>query len=562
MDSAPEPAVVRAGAADLVFLGASVETIAPRPTPAEAVAVRDGTIVAVGTAPEIRELVGRRTRVVELDGETLLPGFQDAHIHPIDGGMLANRCDLHPLTDAPAYLAAIRRYAAAHPDRAWVIGGGWSLTAFARGEPGRELLDDVVRDRPVMLDSSDGHVAWVNTRALELGGVTSATSDPPDGRIARDASGAPTGALHDGAIDLVARHVPRPTHADLVAGLRAAQSELHRLGITAWQDAHVEPAELAAYREAASSGWLSARVAAALWWEREDGMEQIDAFEEQRAAGHIGRLRACSVKLMLDGIIESRTAYMTSPYEGTGERGVPFIEPGILHEAVAELDRRGFQAHFHAIGDAAVRLALNSVAAARHANGTSEARHHVSHIEVVNPADVARFAQLGVTANIQPFWAADDDQMRTLRIPVLGIERSRWQYVFASLRRSGARLAGGSDWTVTTANPLLEIEVAVRRVSPDARDAAPFLPDQRLSLDEALEAFTLGSAHVNHLDDVTGTIEVGKLADLVVLDRDIRSPDAGPIGDASVRATYIGGDEVAGDAPMLTGTAYSSTDGG
>jgi predicted amidohydrolase YtcJ len=251
------------------------------------------------------------------------------------------------------------------------------------------------------------------------------------------------------------------------------------------------------------------------------------------------------VKLMLDGILESRTALMTAPYAGGGtDAGAPFIDPDLLREAVVELDRRGFQAHFHAIGDGAVRLALDAVEAARAANGMSDHRHHVSHIEVVHPDDVPRFAQLGVGATMQPFWASDDEQMRTLRIPALGPARVGWQYPFGSLMRTGATLAGGSDWTVSTANPLLEIEVAVTRVSPKTRDAAPFLPDERISLDDALRAFTIGSAFVNHLDAETGTIEVGKLADLVVLDRNLRSTDAGRVGDASVRLTFVEGREV------------------
>jgi predicted amidohydrolase YtcJ len=535
--------------ADLLFTGASVETMTDGARPADAVAVRGGRIVLVGSSAEVQELVGPQTRVVELRGETLLPGFQDAHIHPIDGGMLANTCDLHDLAGAPAYLEAIAAHAAAHPERAWITGEGWSLTAFPRGEPERGPLDAIVPDRPALLFSDDGHVGWANSRALEIGGIDRSTPDPPDGRIVRDVSGAPTGTLVDGAADILGRHLATPSHAEIVEGLRLAQRQLHALGITAWQDANVRPPALAAYREAAEAGWLSAHVVAALWWELDGGLEQIDAFEQQRAETAIGRLRAGSVKLMLDGILESRTAFMTSPYIGqdgseSADAGGPFIDPTLLREAVVELDRRGFQAHFHAIGDGAVRLALDVVEAARAANGPSDHRHHISHIEVINPDDVPRFARLGVVANMQPFWAADDEQMRTLRIPALGPDRAGWQYPFASLLRSGAVLAGGSDWTVTTANPLLEIEVAVNRVLPDTRDAAPFLPDERLSLDSALRAFTIGSAFVNHLDAETGTIEVGKLADLVVLDRDLRAPDAGPIGDASVRMTFVDGEEV------------------
>jgi predicted amidohydrolase YtcJ len=531
--------------ADLVFLGASVETMADGERPADAVAVRDGRIVHVGTAADVRPLIGPRTRAIELGGQTLLPSFQDAHVHPIEGGMLSRSCDLHDLADAPAYLDAIAAYATAHPDHAWITGGGWSLPAFPRGEPDRALLDAIVPDRPVLLHSDDGHVAWANSRALAIGGIRRATPDPAGGRIVRDGEGEPAGTLHDYAIDLVSSHMPAPTHDDLLEGLRSAQRQLHALGITGWQDAHVEPDALAAYRDAAADGWLTARVVAALWWRREAGLEQIDELEAQRAASSVGRLRAGSVKLMLDGILESGTALMTSPYVGRdGDAGAPFIEPDLLREAVIELDRRGFQAHFHAIGDGAVRLALDVVEAAVSANGSANHRHHIAHIEVVHPDDVARFGRLGVVANMQPFWASDDDQMRTLRIPALGPDRVGWQYPFASLLRTGATLAGGSDWTVSTANPLLEIEVAVTRVATDTRDLAPFLPHERLSLDAALRAFTIGSAYVNHLDGETGTIEVGKLADIVVLDRNIRDAPAGPIGDATVRLTFVEGEEV------------------
>jgi predicted amidohydrolase YtcJ len=537
--------------ADLVVLGASVETMVDGAAPAEAVAVVAGRIHQVGRSADVRPMVGPRTRVVDLDGETLLPGFQDAHIHPIDGGLRTRSCDLHDLPDASAYLDAIAGYAAAHPDHAWITGEGWALTAFPRGEPERGPLDAIVPDRPAFLYSHDGHVGWVNSRALAIAGIDRCTPDPHGGRIVRDAAGDPSGTLHDGAIDLVAPHLPEATHEDRLEGLREAQRELHALGITGWQDAHVEPAALAAYREAAEAGWLTARVVAALWWEREAGLEQIEGFERARAAGRVGRLRADSVKLMLDGILESGTAYMTAPYIGVDDdgwtgAGEPFIDPGLLRRAVTELDRRGFQAHFHAIGDAAVRLALDSVEAARAANGASDGRHHVAHIEVVHPDDVPRFGALGVVANMQPFWASDDHQMRTLRAPILGPARVGWQYPFGSLLRSGATLAGGSDWTVTTANPLLEIEVAVARTAPSTRDMPPFLPDERLTLDAALRAFTIGSAYVNHLDGDTGTIEIGKRADLVVLDRNIRAPDAGPIGDARVRLTFVEGEEVFG----------------
>jgi predicted amidohydrolase YtcJ len=532
------------GHADLVFTGASLEGAAPSIGQADSLAVRDGRILAVGTRAAVREYVGPRSEVVELSGETLLPGFGDAHIHPISGGMLDDQCNLHDLADADAYLRAVSEHAAANPERPWILGAGWSLDAFARGEPGRELLDRATGGRPAYLESNDGHVAWASSRALELAGIDATTRDPADGRIVRDADANPTGTLVDGAADLVAAHVPPPTHADRLRGLRSAQATLHALGITAWQDAHVEAEDLAAYRDAATAGWLTARVSAALWWERDGGLEQLDRLEEMRSSSSVGRLRAESVKLMLDGIIESRTAWLLDPYLGFGaDRGAPFIDPALLPAAVTELDRRGFQAHFHAIGDAAVRLALDAVAVARLANGHKDTRPHVAHLELVHPDDVPRFAPLGVTANIQPYWAVNDRQMRDFRLPALGAVRAAWQFPFRSLGDAGARLAGGSDWTVTTADPLLEMEVAVRRAPPGDREREPLLPEQRLTVDEAVAAFTIGSAYANHLDGETGTLEVGKLADLVLLDRDLRSV-GDRIGDAHVLATYVEGRQV------------------
>jgi predicted amidohydrolase YtcJ len=355
--------------------------------------------------------------------------------------------------------------------------------------------------------------------------------------------------LQEGAMDLVERHVPPPSHAERLAGLREGQRHLHSLGITGWQDAIVTPDGMAAYRDLAADGGLTARVVLAQLWDNHRGLDQIDELVTAREDAAANGLRAGSVKLFVDGIIENGTALMVEPYldaEGrpTGDRGIPMIEPEILRAAVVELDRLGFQCHFHAIGDGAVRLALDALQAARTANGAADKRHHLAHIETVHPEDIGRFADLGAVANMQPFWAMHEAQMRELRIPVLGHDRARWQFPFRSLLDAGARLAGGSDWPVTTPNPLLEMEVAITRTDTDNRSGDALFPEERLSLDEALSAFTIGSAYVNHAEAETGSIEIGKHADLVILDRDIRSPDAGPLGDARVLATFLGGEPV------------------
>jgi predicted amidohydrolase YtcJ len=485
----------------------------------------------------------------------LLPGFQDAHVHPAEAGIVAQRCDLHDLDGQHAYVARIAGYAAEHPEQAWILGGGWAMSAFVGGTPDKALIDAVVSVRPVFLRNRDGHGAWVNSKALEVCGVTGDTPDPSDGRIERDANGLPTGTLHEGAMALVERHAPKPTAQELERGIEIAQAHLHALGVTAWQDAIVSPTVLAAYRAVDQRGDLTAKVVAALWWDRDRGDEQIPDLIEARHEGAGRRLRAATVKIMQDGVLENFTGALREPYldaEGhpTANRGISFVEPAALRRHVTRLDAEGFQVHFHAIGDRAVREALDALTAARSANGHHDRRHHIAHLQLVHPSDIPRFRDLGVVANIQPFWACADDQMVELTIPFLGRERSGWQYPFATLARAGAILAGGSDWTVSTANPLLEIEVAVTRVPTDRRGADPFLPSERLDLRRALEAFTSGSAYVNHLDQETGSLAVGKLADAVVLDRNLFAPDAGPIGEARVLMTLVEGHAVFEDPEL------------
>ncbi|WP_333774000.1 amidohydrolase [Streptomyces sp. IBSBF 3136] len=535
--------------ADLLFTGGPVLT--PRGRTATAVAVTGDRVIAVGH-DELRDLAGPRTEVVDLAGRLLLPGFQDAHVHPVPAGLELTQCDLSGITTAEESVAAVRAYAEAHPDRAWILGGGWSMEAFEGGTPTRDLLDSVVPDRPVYLPNRDHHGAWVNSRALELAGIDRDTPDPADGRIERDASGEPSGTLQEGAMRLVGELAPAATAADRLAALLHAQRHLHALGITAWQDALVgdflgmdDPA--GAYLTAARDGSLTARVTGALWWDRERGAEQIPGLVAKRAEFSHGRFRAGTVKLMLDGVAENHTAALLDPYLdkcgcATANRGKSFLDPEHLPRYVTELDALGFQCHFHALGDRAVRDALDAVEAARAANGPSDTRPHLAHLQVVHPDDVPRFARLGATANIQPLWAAHEPQMDELTIPFLGAERAAWQYPFGALLRSGARLAAGSDWPVSSPDPLHGIHVAVNRVEPGG-DAPVFLPDERLSLADALTAYTAGSAYVNHLDD-GGRVAAGALADLVVLDRD---PFAGPpeaIAETRVALTYVGGERV------------------
>jgi predicted amidohydrolase YtcJ len=544
--------------ADLAFVNGAVYTVDAARSTAAAVAVKDGRIVRVGTDDEVRNHVAARTDVIDLRGRMLLPGFQDAHAHPVYGGLEMLGCALHEATSAEAYEGVVADYARTHPDEPWILGGGWAMDAFPGGAPTRDRLDRVVPDRPVYLPSRDGHSAWVNSRALEIAGITAETRDPLDGRIERDGAGEPSGTLHEGAMDLVGGLAPRESSERLHQALLMAQRYLHSLGITAWQDAIVDAGSLLnnfdTYVEAAGGGDLTARVVGALWWDRHRGLEQIDELIAMREQGRVGRFAPTSVKIMQDGICENFTAAVLEPYldadgHPTDNRGLSFVEPGFLKEVVTRLDAEGFQVHFHALADRAVREALDAIEAARETNGPNDLRHHLAHIQVVHPDDIPRFRRLGAVANAQPLWAAHEAQMDDLTIPFLGEPRWRRQYPFASLVRAGASLAMGSDWSVSSPDPMAEIHVAVNRVMPkdypyrvDTREV--FLPDERLDLPTAIAAFTVGSAFVNHLEHLTGSIEVGKLADLVVLDRDLFARPPGEIADASVEYTFVQGQPV------------------
>jgi predicted amidohydrolase YtcJ len=550
------------GSRRLVFLRNGNVFDGRRHRPGVAVVVADDRILAVGPDAELASSVlpagGADVEEVDLEGGLLLPGFQDAHVHPVQGGLERLRCDLSELESRDGYLSEVKRYAAAHPQLSWVVGSGWALSVFGPAGPTADELSAVVADRPVVLLNRDHHGAWVNHRALELAGVDETTPDPDAGRLERDAEGRPTGMLHEGAMTLVTRHVPATSAEEYYRGLLEGQAYLHTCGITGWQDAILgdyaggaDPSP--AYLRAAECGDLTARVRGALWWDRERGAEQVADLVERRSRYTHGRLVAGSVKVMQDGIAENFTAAMTTPYldghgRPTGNAGLSFVDPRALREHVTRLDAEGFQVHFHAIGDRAVREALDSFEAAQRSNGASSSRHHIAHLQVIHPDDVDRFARLGVVANMQPLWAQLDDQMTDMTIPFLGPERARWQYSFASLAEAGARLAGGSDWPVSSPDPLQGIHVAVNRWGygePGRAGSEPFLPEQRLSLEQAFTSYTSGSAFVNHHDE-TGVLEPGRLADLAVLDRDPFLGGLDEVGAARAVRTYVGGVQVHG----------------
>ena len=535
--------------ADLILQGGPVYTMDAARSWARAVVIQDGKIVYAGSEAEAGNWIGPDTRVIDLAEKMVLPSFQDAHIHPIPGGIQRTSfLDLMELDSREAYLAAIETYAKENPEKEWIQGGGWTMDVFPQGIPDGRDLDAIVPDRPIYLTSAEGHSAWVNSKALEIAGIDAQTPDPVDGRIDRDpTTGEAIGALQEGAIDLI--QPPPPTSEQAEAGLLNAIGYLNSLGITAFQDAQVlGRKDLETYRTLDRKGLLTARVVGALWWERSEGVTQIPQLVALRQEFSEGRLHPRSVKIMQDGVMENHTAVLVSPYRGMGdETGIPMIPPEDLKRYVAELDAEGFQVHFHAIGDGAVRQSLDAVEYAQGVNGLRDARHHISHLELIHPEDLSRFRELSVVANFQPLWAINDDYVTVLTLPFIGEERGQWLYPINSLQKSGATLAFGSDWNVTTPNVFAQIEVATTRMDSEGLTDEPLLPGEAIDLPTALAAFTMGSAYVNGLEKETGSIEVGKSADLVVIDRNVFEIAPEEISETQVLLTLLEGEAVYGD---------------
>ncbi len=539
--------------ADIVFQNGRIYTVDANRSWADAVAIGNGRIVYVGSDAGAEPLVGPSTRVIDLEGRMMLPGFQDVHIHPIGGGIEAQACNLNGLETLDEYIATIETCARDNPDQAWITGGGWSMAVFGPGaNASAALIDEVVPDRPVFLTSADGHSAWANSKALEIAGITADTPNPPDGLIDRGPGGEPLGSLQEGAMYLVSRHAPAVDLETRTDGLQYAINMLNDYGITSIQDASVDEEDLEAYRALDERGELSLRVVASLWWERDKGVEQIGNFERLREQYTGGRLRAGTVKIMQDGVMENYTAVMLEPYIGQdGNKGIPMVEPQKLKEAVTALDAADFQVHFHAIGDGAIRQSLDAVEAALEANGDLGNRHHISHLQLIDPADIPRFAKLHVVANFQPLWAYADSYITDLTIPFIGAERARWLYPIGSVRDAGGMIAFGSDWSVSSANPFEEIETAITRLGALGETTEPLLPQERIDLPLALAAFTINAAYINSQEDSTGSIEVGKYADLIVLDQNLFEIDPVDISETSVLMTMIEGKVVHGDLASL-----------
>jgi predicted amidohydrolase YtcJ len=546
----------RVEATDTILLNAKVYTVNPIQPWASAIAIQNGQITYVGDDQGARELIDSNTQVVNLKGRMILPGFHDIHVHPVDSGVLYQQCALFDIQGQGVgkLLDKIRECALAKPDDEWIVGGGWTVSDFApSGLPDKKLLDEIVPGRPVSLKSSDGHSLWVNSKALEVAGITATTPDPENGRIDRyPNSQEPSGSLQeDSAIMLVMNHEPPLTSKDLINGLIYSRDLFHSLGITGIQDAIVklEPGDgyfgLQAYNYLDDRDELNLHVVTALFWENETPLDQqlpkfLNAREKQRVDGNV---KSTAIKIWQDGVIETHTAALLEPYSdrSDGFRGYLQNSPDNLKKAVVALDAAGFQIHFHAIGDRAIRVALDALEKAKNINGGRDSRHHLSHIQQFDPADIPRFSELNVVANFQPLWAIQDNYITDLTWPRLGNERSKWLYPIGTIQRTGARIGFGSDWYVTSVNPLDGIEAAVTRLEPNGLTNIPLGNNEEITLSQAIENYTINSAYVNFLDEKVGSIEVGKQADLVILDRNLFAIPTSEINEAKVVATLFEG---------------------
>jgi len=543
--------------AELLMLNGKVYTVNHEQSWAEAIAITDGRIIWVGNSEDANQWQGEGTRTIDLGGKMVLPGFQDIHIHPVHSGVSYQQCALFDAEGVELLQQRIKQCAESEPGE-WIRGGGWLVTNFApSGLPDKKLLDEIVPDRPVALKSSDGHSMWVNSLALELAGINADTQDPAGGRIDRyPNSTEPSGSLQEtSAMNLVHIVEPELTQKELEAGLAYSRDHLHSLGITAVQDAMLKltPGDayfgLPAYLALEERGELNLHVINAMYWQNDISLEeQLPAFLKARDES-TPYIHNTAIKIWQDGVIETETAALLEPYLNRGDQFVGELlnEPAVLNEAVTALDAAGFQIHFHAIGDRAIRSAFDSIQAAREANGKHDNRHHISHIQLFSPEDIPRFAELDVVANFQPLWAIEDGYITDLTIPRIGEERGKFLYPIGSVQRTGARVAFGSDWYVTSANPLDGIEAAVTRLDPDGKTDEPLGENEEINLAQAIENYTLNSAYVNFLDVDTGSIEIGKLADIIVLDRNLFDVPASEINQVRVIATLFRGELVFGN---------------
>ena len=532
------------GAADSVVVNARIYTVNPQQPWAEALAVQAGKILAVGGNQQIAQYRGPSTRVIDAKGRLVLPGFTDCHIHFMEGSLGLAHVDLNGAATVREIQKRVAAYAIAHPHDSWILGMGWTYPAFApSGMPDRKTLDEVVLDRPVFLEAYDEHSSWANSKALELAGITRETPDPPNGTIVRDEKGDATGALKEDAGDLVSRFAPKPTRDERLMALRKGLHEANRFGLVRVHSASGDFEWLDLYDELRRNGDLTVRQYISYFLDPPElTPAAIEKMEEARRTYKDDWISCGAVKTMLDGVVEAHTAAMLTPYsDDPTQSGKLFWDPAKYKQAIAELDRRGFQIFTHAIGDRAVRLALDAFEAAQSQNHTTDARPRVEHIETVTAADIPRFGKLGVIASFQPLHAYPDDDTLKVWARNAGPDRAQRAWVWRSIENTGGRLAFGSDWPVVTLSPWPGVQNALTRQTKEGDPPGGWLPQERVSLEDTIKAYTLGAAFAGRREKTEGSLEVGKLADLIVLSQNLFEVKPVQTGQTEVLLTMVGG---------------------
>jgi predicted amidohydrolase YtcJ len=522
---------------ELVLHNGAIYTMNPAQPQAEAIAIDGHRIVALGSDEEIARAY-RGKSDIDLKGQMVLPGFHDSHVHPVGGGIELAQCNLTDLDSVEAITAKVGECNKNSPGSGWLIGAGWNLGLFPQANPNKGLLDAISTERPIFLGGADGHSSWVNSTALTLAGIERETRNPHNGIIERDAKGDASGTLRESAQDIVRAVIPPLTAEARRDGLLRGVKLANGFGITSFVEAAAGSEELAAYRELDSRGELTARVVASVEVMNADA----DALMNAQDRGSDAKLRTDSAKIFVDGVLEGETAALLEPYlDNPGFSGNLKTSPEELTARVVALDKRGIQVHMHAIGDRAVRVALDAVEAARKANGPSDNRHHIAHLQMIDVLDRPRFAQLGVIANFQALWAFPDQYITDVNLPQVGQARVDQMYPIGDVLRAGGRIAGGSDWSVSSMNPLLAIETAITRSDPTGRIKGVLNESERVSLQDMLAAYTVNGAYLMHQEKSTGSLEVGKAADVIVLERDLFNIPPSEIGEVAVTRTIFDG---------------------
>jgi len=525
--------------ADLIITNAGVWTADPSQPKAEAIAVAGDCIVAVGTAAIVDAWRTPDTRVIDVRGRTVIPGFNDAHIHLMDGGRQLDDLDLKDAATAEEFARRIGERAAATPKGEWVLGGNWDEQGWtAPLLPTRSLIDKVTGDTPVFLGRYDLHMALANTAALRLAGVTAATPAPAGGEVVRDARGEPTGILKDAAMGLVSRIIPAPTRERRVRALKRALDHMASLGVTSVQDMGPAAEDVELYDELAAKGGLTVRIRVA---------PLLTSWAAARATGGLKPpsgpvVRSGAVKAFADGSLGSTTAFFFAPYtDAPGQFGLLADEMQPIdgmRSRLMEADKAGQQFCIHAIGDRANAMVLDLVGEVAAANGARDRRPRIEHAQHIAPSDIGRFARLGVIASVQPYHAIDDGRWAEKRI---GPERAKTTYPFRSFLDAGVRLAIGTDWPVAPLSPMAGVYAAVTRATLDGKRPDGWIPEQKISVAEALQGYTLGAAYAEYTEGEKGSVTVGRLADLVVLSDDPFVAPPSSLRDIIVETTIVGG---------------------